>query len=200
MAEGDIFVHVTSGDANILDVERQRHAERSAAETAQQEAAKARRIATDAVRQPSLRRHPLPSEAELLALDVHAEFRIIVGGPERSHKTGTEEAYCEWNGRRFEVRSRHGAAYDLCRQLVAAGIPDQPMQVYRASNGAHQYTFRSVHRAALWTIEESDSVPIRVIRYRPRPAGAWKARREAHRDGPTRMAAPALVSERDAGG
>jgi hypothetical protein len=84
-----------------------------------------------------------------------AEFRIIRGGPQ----TGIEVAECEWNGRRFEARSRHGATYDICRQLVAAGAPDMPMHVYRLSVGEHQYTFRSIHGVARFTVQESDTVP-----------------------------------------
>jgi hypothetical protein len=40
-------------------------------------------------------------------------------------------AECEVGGRRFEAGSRHGAANALARELVAAGIADRPLEVYR---------------------------------------------------------------------
>jgi len=39
-------------------------------------------------------------------------------------------AECEVEGRRFEARSRHGAANALARELVAAGFADRPLEVH----------------------------------------------------------------------
>jgi hypothetical protein len=39
-------------------------------------------------------------------------------------------AECEIGGRHFQARSRHGAANELARQLVAAGVADQPLEVH----------------------------------------------------------------------
>ena len=39
-------------------------------------------------------------------------------------------AECEVGGRRFEARSRHGAANALARELVAAGVADRPLEVH----------------------------------------------------------------------
>jgi hypothetical protein len=39
-------------------------------------------------------------------------------------------AECEVAGKRFEARSRHGAANALARELVEAGIADTPLEVH----------------------------------------------------------------------
>ena len=39
-------------------------------------------------------------------------------------------AECEVGGRRFEARSRHGAANALARELVASGMPDRSLDVH----------------------------------------------------------------------
>jgi hypothetical protein len=39
-------------------------------------------------------------------------------------------AECEVDGKHYEARSRHGAANALARQLMAAGIADQPLEVH----------------------------------------------------------------------
>ena len=45
-------------------------------------------------------------------------------------------AECEVEGRRFEARSRHGAANALARELVAAGFADRPLEVHAMGSPA----------------------------------------------------------------
>lgn len=74
-------------------------------------------------------------------------------------------AECEADGRRFEAKSRHGAANALARELVAAGIPDAPMEVrYEGLAGTMRYP--SFHAAAGWTFSESASTPLRRVPFR----------------------------------
>jgi hypothetical protein len=74
-------------------------------------------------------------------------------------------AECEIDGRQFEAKSRHGAPNALARELVAAGIPDQPISIhYEGLAGAVRY--RSFHAAAAWTFAESQSTPLRRVPYR----------------------------------
>lgn len=67
---------------------------------------------------------------------------------------------CEWNGRRFQAPSRGGAVHDLCRVLVAAGVPDMPMHVV-GEDGKLRLTYHSIHQAAGRTIKEGARTPIR---------------------------------------
>src|SRR5579875_2442513 len=73
--------------------------------------------------------------------------------------TRTPENSCAWlatcaiGGRRFEARSRRGAPAALARLLVAAAIPDQPVEL---------------HALAAMTWEEGAATPLRRARYKPR--------------------------------
>jgi len=69
-------------------------------------------------------------------------------------------ASCRWNGRAFEARSRNGASFALCRQLVAARCPDQALRVYGPEGRLLQLTFPSIHRAAGQTVIEGSKTPI----------------------------------------
>jgi hypothetical protein len=79
---------------------------------------------------------------------------------------------CSWvaeaivNGISYSARSRHGAPQELARTLVAAGIPDAPMQVTTAGLRG-ETTYRSFYAAADRTIEENAKTPLRSRRYRP---------------------------------
>ena len=73
---------------------------------------------------------------------------------------------CKWvaeaivKGRTYTAISRMAAANDIARQLVADGIPDEPMQVYTAGlKGC--LVWPSFHRAAERNIEENSQVPVR---------------------------------------
>jgi hypothetical protein len=75
------------------------------------------------------------------------------------------------DGRVYVARSRHGAANELARQLVAAGLADRPM-VIRYRGRAGTMTYRSFRATATWTFTEGDQ-PLRRVRYRERPEGLF---------------------------
>lgn len=83
--------------------------------------------------------------------------------------TRTPNSVCIWvaeatvDSRTYTVRSRHGAANELARQLVTAGLADRPMVISnrgRVGTG----TYRSFHAAAQWTFTEGNQ-PLRRVRY-----------------------------------
>jgi hypothetical protein len=91
--------------------------------------------------------------------------------------TRTPNSACLWiaettvDGRGYVARSRHGAANELARQLVGAGLPDRPMVIhYRRRAGT--MTWRSFHAAATWTFSEGDQ-PLRRVRYKQQPEGLF---------------------------
>jgi hypothetical protein len=85
--------------------------------------------------------------------------------PERS---SLFEAECEVDGRRYAARSRRGAPNELARVLVSAGVADQPVEVRHAGiKGCISYP--SLHEMARWTYEESATVPLRRVRWKPLP-------------------------------
>lgn len=65
------------------------------------------------------------------------------------------------DGRPFTARSQHGALNELARQLVAAGIPDQPMQAYD-QRGLKAPYYRSFQAPAKWTYTEGNGLLQRV--------------------------------------
>jgi hypothetical protein len=76
------------------------------------------------------------------------------------------QAECEVDGRSYSARSRHGAPNELARVLVAAGVSDQPVEVRQVGiKGC--ITYRSLHELACWTYEESATVPLRRVRWKP---------------------------------
>ena len=72
-------------------------------------------------------------------------------------------AECEVEGRRFEARSRQGAANALARQLVAAGIADRPLEVH-FEGVAGYLRWGSVASAARRTYTEGNR-PLQCIRW-----------------------------------
>lgn len=72
----------------------------------------------------------------------------------------TPEKACVWvaeatvDGIPYTARSRYGAVHELSRVLVAAAVPDAPLQVIDARLKGH-LGYRSFHAAALYTIEEN---------------------------------------------
>jgi hypothetical protein len=96
--------------------------------------------------------------------------------------TDTTNSACVWiaeatvEGRTYTVRSRHGGANELGRQLVAAGLADRPM-VIRYHELAENMTYRSFHAAAMWTFGEGER-KLRRVRYRDPPKGGLPWRRD----------------------
>jgi hypothetical protein len=64
----------------------------------------------------------------------------------------------------YRLRSRYGAPNELARALVAAGIPDAPMQIATAGLRG-ETTYGSFHEAAKWTYEESATKPLHRVRW-----------------------------------
>jgi hypothetical protein len=88
-----------------------------------------------------------------------------------SNSASTWIAKATVDGWAFTARSRHGAANELARQLVAAGLADRPMEIrYRGLAGT--MTWSSFHAAATWTFSEGDR-PLHRVRYRERPEGVF---------------------------
>lgn len=85
--------------------------------------------------------------------------------PERS---SVFEAECEVGDQRYSARSRHGAPNELARLLVSAGVPDQPVEV-RQIGIKGCLSWRSLHEMARWTYEESATMPLRRVRWKPLP-------------------------------
>src|SRR5215831_20072281 len=85
--------------------------------------------------------------------------------------TRTASKSCKWvaeaivNGRTYTTTSRMAPANEIARQLVADGVPDAPMQVYTAGlKGC--LIWRTFHKAAERTIEETATKPVHMIRWR----------------------------------
>jgi hypothetical protein len=78
------------------------------------------------------------------------------------------EAECEVDGRRYTARSRHGAPDELARVLISAGVADQPVEVRQVGiKGCISYP--SLNELARWPYQESATVPLRRVRWRPLP-------------------------------
>jgi hypothetical protein len=103
--------------------------------------------------------------------------------PERSC---VYEAECEVDGRRYSARSRHGAANELARVLVSAGVPDQPVEIRQAGIKGCM-TWHSLHELARWTYHESATVTLRRVRWKPPPDFSVDFRR---RDAQNRVIPP----------
>lgn len=67
-------------------------------------------------------------------------------------------------GQRFSARSRSGAPFELARQLVAVGLPDQPVEIFtQGVRGCVGY--RSLHKIATLTIAESATKAVRTAKW-----------------------------------
>ena len=87
-------------------------------------------------------------------------------GTRTSGKSCIFEAECEVDGQRYSARSRHGAPNELARVLVSAGVADQPVEVRQV--GVKGYiSYCALHELARWTYQESTTVPLRRVRWKP---------------------------------
>lgn len=95
--------------------------------------------------------------------------------------TRTPEKFCFYtaetqiDGVTYRGRSRTGASNELARVLVAAGVPDAPMHVEQVGIAGH-LVWKSFHKAALWTYEETATKPLRRIPYAEVEAGRERLR------------------------
>jgi hypothetical protein len=100
------------------------------------------------------------------------------------------EAECQFHGRSYSARSRRGAPNALARVLVAAGAPDQTVEIYQVRmKGSITYT--SLHEMARWAYQESATVSLRRVRWNPTDFGAAFRKR----DGQNRDDSPTAVVE-----
>jgi hypothetical protein len=124
----------------------------------------------------------LPKRAELLAIPgLHADMQVLIGGPDRSYLSGVEEVWLDYPGDPLPLlaSSRKGASFVLCRALLELGCPDVALHVFRCSDSRHQYTLKSIHKAATRTIVEGERQWAREAEWveDPRFAEAGKKRR-----------------------
>jgi hypothetical protein len=114
-----------------------------------------------------------------------ATLRMLPGT--RTEQRGSEwEASCQWDGRAFQARARNGATYALCRELVRAGCPDQPLEV-RKANGQLELTIRSIHVGAKLMVRESGKTSIRSAPYVPHPGDTVSASKQGDAISPNRL-------------
>jgi hypothetical protein len=86
-----------------------------------------------------------------------------IEGP-RGNRGCSWEASTTIDGTVHTARSRSGAPQELARRLVAAGIPDQPMQTI-GPDGRVQMTYRSLFEQAKWTYGEGNR-PLQRVRWK----------------------------------
>src|SRR5215471_10654944 len=85
-------------------------------------------------------------------------------------ETRSANKSCKWvaeaivNGHTYTATSRMTPANDIARQLVADGVPDAPMHVYTAGLKGCM-VWRSFHKAAGFTIEETATKPVHMVRW-----------------------------------
>lgn len=87
-----------------------------------------------------------------------------VPGSATPNNSSKFRAVVEVDGIEFAAISRRGASCALARKLVAAGVPDQPMQVHDA-NGRLLFQWPSLHQAAGLTYAESEKTSLRSGKY-----------------------------------
>lgn len=74
------------------------------------------------------------------------------------------DADTEIGGIAYSARSRRGASNELARQLVAAGIPDQPV-IVRTFGLTGEIGYRSLHRLAAWSYSEGRTTRLQRARW-----------------------------------
>jgi hypothetical protein len=67
-------------------------------------------------------------------------------------------------GQSYTARARYGVCHDIARQLVAAGVPDQPVTTVEQPSG-WSIGYPSLHRMALRTVSESATHPVHGRRW-----------------------------------
>ena len=94
-------------------------------------------------------------------------------------RTDAEPWRCECPAYGLRSDSLKGAAYDLCRKLLALGVEDGPGVVYR--DGKPALLISSIVEAAKWTILENENQGPRLVRWNAfsRDSGRAPVRSEA---------------------
>ena len=114
---------------------------------------------------------------------IHLRQRIVPRS--RTHTGALWEAATEFDGNAYSAASRHGAPQALARVLVAAGVPDQPVEVHsevclfddgrtiRTEELKGGIRCSSLHAMAGRTFNEGDR-PLHRTRYTAPPEGvSW---------------------------
>lgn len=87
--------------------------------------------------------------------------------PEEATRTSSKSCFYTATGTvdgvTYTARSRSGAAFELARTLIAAGIPDSELRVGQKGHKG-DLIYRSFHAAAEWTIKE-DASGLRRVRW-----------------------------------
>ncbi len=79
----------------------------------------------------------------------------MVPNSRRSNAATKWHAACEINGHEYFVESREGAPFELARKLVAAGIPDQPVEVVALCEPLSDDINTKENRVEIWVSYES---------------------------------------------
>lgn len=69
------------------------------------------------------------------------------------------------DGVEYKARARYDVTHDIARQLVAAGVPDQPVVTIQLPQG-WKVSYRSLHKKAKYTVAEGASHSVHVERWR----------------------------------
>jgi hypothetical protein len=90
-------------------------------------------------------------------------------------KTRTKERPDKWtattttDGKSFSATSRMNPCSDLARALVAANIPDQPVQLWNDNLNHWALRWKSLHAMAQWMIIDPPSSYLHRVKYKPPP-------------------------------
>jgi ferredoxin len=121
------------------------------------------------------------------------EIRQHVVPQSRTSTGSLWEASTEIDRKTYSASSRHGAPQALARVLVAAGIPDQPVEV-RSEERPGCIRYRSLYEMTKWTFTEGTSTLLHRVRYQEQPKGVFSVEASGQE---TRFTPPAgiLASE-----
>jgi hypothetical protein len=78
-------------------------------------------------------------------------------------------AQCTVDGKSFAATSRMNPCSDLARALVAANIPDQPVQRWNEKLNHWALRWKSLHTMAQWMIIDPPSSYLHRVKYKPPP-------------------------------
>jgi len=96
-----------------------------------------------------------------MTITVHQRPLKATRSPNKSSKWVAEAII---SGRTYTAISRVAPANDIARQLVADGVLDAPMQVYTEGLKGCM-VWRSFHKAAGYTVEETATKPVHMVRW-----------------------------------
>jgi hypothetical protein len=99
----------------------------------------------------------------------------------RSGRGSAWHAVAVVDGVTYEAASRSSAVAALCRELVAGGVPDGPIQI-TFDGVAGEMTVRSIHKFAGTTLSEGDA-SIRRVKWSPYQGASECRARCARRGG-----------------